>query len=314
MEVFWFSFNATVPLFVVAGVGYFLKRVGILSAELAGPLNALCFKVLIPCSLFRTAMTATLSPGYGKLAVFMLSTLTAAILVMCWLVPKRAPSRRQAAAVIQGAFRSNLALLCLPLALNLCGDVIAPPMVVVLAVMIPALNIAAVLLLSSFSETDGRRPKPGKVMRDLASNPLILSTLLGLAAAAVRLELPTVIYKPISDLAASAVPLSMLVMGAQFNFGSFVRNRGLIALSAGLKLVVMPLTFTLLAIALGFDSLMVCVVYLAYAVPCASSSVPMTAAMGGDSALAGEILLAETALAGPTLFIGVCILRAVGLV
>lgn len=314
MDVFWFSFNATIPLFVVAAVGYLLKRAGILSAELVAPLNALCFKVLIPCSLFRAAMTARLSPGYGALALFMLSTLTGSILVMCWLIPKAIPSRRQSAAVIQGAFRSNLALLCLPLALNLYGEIIAPPMVVVLAVMIPALNVAAVLLLSSFSESGGQRPGPRQMARDMASNPLIIATLLGLAVAAVRLELPVVVSKPVGDLANAAVPLSMLVMGAQFNFGSFVRNRGPIALSASLKLAVFPLLFTLLAIGVGFDPLMVCVVYLAWAVPCASSSVPMTAAMGGDSALAGEILLVETALAGPTLFAGVFILRMAGFV
>ena len=69
MQLFFSTFNMVVPLFVVVFVGYFLRETNIVSEKLAGPLNSLCFKLLIPCTCIKSMQSVTLDITYLWMAV-----------------------------------------------------------------------------------------------------------------------------------------------------------------------------------------------------------------------------------------------------
>ena len=52
MNSFLFSVNAVLPIILMAVIGYFLKRIGLLPPNLAKQLNALVYRLFLPTMLF----------------------------------------------------------------------------------------------------------------------------------------------------------------------------------------------------------------------------------------------------------------------
>ncbi|MBD9215769.1 MAG: hypothetical protein EGQ23_02005, partial [Solobacterium sp.] len=52
MENLIFSLNATIPIFLLMVVGYFLNKINVLDDVLASKLNSFVFKVSLPLLLF----------------------------------------------------------------------------------------------------------------------------------------------------------------------------------------------------------------------------------------------------------------------
>ena len=71
MSDFLFSINATVPIFLVILLGWFLKRIGLINDEFAKIANKYVFKVSLPVLLFRDiASTSVLNDVNMKFVAF----------------------------------------------------------------------------------------------------------------------------------------------------------------------------------------------------------------------------------------------------
>jgi predicted permease len=47
-----FAVNATAPIILMVAVGYFLKRIGLINADLAKAMNKLVYRAFLPAMLF----------------------------------------------------------------------------------------------------------------------------------------------------------------------------------------------------------------------------------------------------------------------
>jgi len=313
--IFVSTFNNVVPLFAVVFVGYALKRFGILPEHLAGPMNALCFRILFPCLCIRSMQTITFRIEYLWLLVYMTATFLISIPILCRLVPLAVPRRGQAGVVIQAAYRSNSVSFAMPLIFNIMGEENSGPMLVIVAMAAVLFNSTAVVVLNRFSETNAEASLTLRGMsREVATNPIIVGTVIGIAIQLLPFEMPALILKPVLDLGACATPMAMLAIGLRFRFQSLAANRRPILLASAVKLAVMPLVWTAVGFLLGFRHAVLCAIFLEHACPSATGSVPMAEAMGCDGELAGELVLAQTAASCVTIFCGVCILRLLALI
>lgn len=314
MENFLFTFNAVVPLFVTAGLGGLVRKWGWLSPEAVRQLNTLCFRLLIPCSLFNAAAGSdfgeNFSPPLVGYAVFSYVAATALLWV---LVPRFVKRRGQAGSVIHGAYRSNTILFGIPLAVNLFGEAGAVPMALLVTALIPLFNVMGVVVLSFFSETNAGRPAAGRILRDIATNPLIIAACLGLTVSMAQIELPVIVSRPVADLAACGTPMAMLALGAQFNPSSALRHLRLSLPAVFVKLVALPLAVTAGGILLGLRGVELGAIFVVHAAPSAATSAMMAQSMGCDGELGGEIILISTFLSVFTIFSGVLICRSLGL-
>ena len=68
MESLIFSINAVGPIVLLAVVGYFLKRIGLIGSDLAKGGNKLVFKVFLPCLLFLNVYKQQLQKVFVSLA------------------------------------------------------------------------------------------------------------------------------------------------------------------------------------------------------------------------------------------------------
>src|SRR5699024_10409072 len=85
---------------------------------------------------------------------------------------------------------------------------------------VPLYNIFAVLILTLESPAaEGQKDTAAKLKKSLkgiVTNPILLGILAGLAAALVRLPIPTMAEKTLSSLSALTSPLALLAIGAGF--------------------------------------------------------------------------------------------------
>ncbi len=313
LSIFTTTFNQVVPLFAVVFFGYALKRFRILPESLAEPLNGLCFKVLFPFSCISSMLRTELNLSYLWLALYMVATFLISVALFCKTVPKVIRDPRQAGVVVQGGFRSNSILFALGLMTNIVGPDQLGPILVLITIANLLFNTLAVIVLSHFSGRTDARPSLSSQLRRIATNPIIIGTVIGILLRLMPFTLPQVVLKPISDLAGSAMPMAMLAIGLRLSFHSVRRNIRPIALATFLKLVFMPFVWTAVAVVLGFRGLILTSIFIEHSCPSSTGGVSMADAMGCDGTLAGEICLVQTVLSCITIFIGVFVMRLLGL-
>lgn len=327
MDSLIFAFNSVSPIILTVAVGYFLKKIGFMYADFSKTANKLVFRVFLPAMLFLNVYgienMSLVNFGYVIYAfVSLLVIFGLAIPTVCLLTNKKSCR----GALLQGVFRSNYALIGIPLASTLFPGEGAAVATLLSAIMVPAFNMLAVIGLSIFNN-DGEKPNFKKVLLGIAKNPLILSIFAGLAALGIRAlfvkagisfrisEVPA-IYNTLKYLSNIATPLSLLVLGAQFEFSAIPHLKREIISGIILRSVIVPLLgigVAYLAFGRIFSGAQFAALVAVFCTPVAVSSVPMAQEMGADVELAGQLVVFTTVTSALTVFVASFLLRAAGI-
>jgi predicted permease len=128
----------------------------------------------------------------------------------------------------------------IPIALYLLGNAAfsAP---VILAQLLVFMPIALVLLDASTSTS---KPSVGRIMKQTARNPMLIGAALGVIVALTGIELPVIVWEPISLIAGACVPILLISYGLSLPGARVLTAKGRrrdILLASGLKLIAMPL-------------------------------------------------------------------------
>ena len=311
MEHISISFRTVAPLFLMIAAGCLVRRLRLLSPAAAKEANGLCFKLFMSVLIFYNIYTTDLHSVFNvPLLLFCLGGILTEFglgLVIICRIESSPPAR---GVMLQAFFRTNCILMGLPIAATLFGEGSIGSVSMVLGIIVPVINILAVVALELFR---GGRPNPRKMLRGVVTNPLVLGAMAGFAAALTRLPLPAVLEDAVSSIARSATPLSLVLMGALRNFDRIrtsVRNLTVCVMQ---RLVLAPALFLSLAAALGFRGTALCTVLIVFAAPAAVNSYTMALQMDGDADLAGGIVLTTTLFSCLTLFLWIWLLKALAL-
>ncbi len=318
MENLLFTLNAILPIILPILLGYGLKRLHFFSDTFLTEANKLVFKVLIPILLFSNLYLADLTQinwafvGYAALAIIVLFLIGMIVVIFI-------PNRKQKGVVLQAAFRSNYAIIGIPLATALGGAVAGAEASVVAAVSVPLFNILAVVALSIYDHEEGQKISVKNILFKIVTNPLILGVFCGLVVCGITMGINSVpgndvagflneylkfIPDTISTLGKMATPLALIVLGGRFEFKAVKALWRQITVAVSLRLVIAPALFLIIAYFLGFKgSTQFAILIALFASPIAVSSAPMAAQMGQDEELAGQIVVWTSALSAFSLFI-----------
>lgn len=326
MESLLFAFNAVSPIIGMVAIGYLLKRIGLISDSFSLEANKLVFRVFLPTMLFyniyRIDDLSSFSPGFIVYAVAMIFVFfTLGALLSFFFTDKK--ERR--GVLIQAAFRSNYALIGVPIAEALFGAVGGAVAAVLSAVIVPILNVLAVITLSVFGGGEVR-PSAKKIALDILKNPLICGVALGFVALGVRaifvrfgidFRITDIqpIEKVLSYLSNLATPIALLMLGARFEFSAVSSLRREIVFGTLMRTVAAPLIGLGIAFVFFRDSFKgehFAVFVAMFSTPVAVSSVPMTQEMKGDLTLAGQLVVWTTLISGFSIFISAFLLRLLG--
>lgn len=313
MENLLLSLNVVAPIFLLMAIGWLLvNKTNLADLSLMSQLNKLVFRLFLPCMLFKNIYRVDLKAQFsGTLVLFAAGSLLVLFLLLCLIVPRVVARPDQQGVVIQGIFRSNYVIFGVTIVTNLYGSEHAAMASLLSAILVPMYNVLAVLALELF--THGTRPNLGQTVRKVLQNPLILATLLGIAAALCQVPFPQFLETTLSDLAKLATPLAFLVLGGQFDVGKIRGNLKIALPVTFLKLVGLPLLMTPVAVLLGYRGAELLSVVLMYQTPVAVSSYIMAEQAGADGQLAGQLVVFSSAFCLVTLFLTIFLLKQLAL-
>jgi predicted permease len=329
MDSLIFAFNAVSPIIATVAIGYILKKIGLMNEDFSKKANKLVFRVFLPIKLFLNIYgiktISSVNLGYVVYALVALLVVFALAIPTVIFVTKKKKCR---GALLQGIFRSNYALIGIPLA-SLLFDAEGEEVATLLsAFIVPAFNVLAVIGLSVFNN-EGKKPSFKKIILGIVKNPLIIGIVSGLAVLGIRAILQNngisfrisdipVVWKTADYLSSIATPLALIVLGAQFEFSAIPTLKREIISGVLLRSVIVPLlclgtAYILFKDNKDFGGAQFAALVAAFCTPVAVSSVPMAQEMGADTDLAGQLVVFTTIASGLTVFVASFALKQAGI-
>ena len=287
------------PIFLIILFGFGFKRTGFPGDGFWEPAGRLAYYVLLPALIVHNLAAADLGGlQVGRLAVTLLSLAAAMTAVVVLLKPLLGIDGAAFTSVLQGAVRLNsyLGFAVAEAFFGAAGLTIA---VVLVAMMLPTVNIISIGAMAVWAGT--AKPDWKRVAKQVATNPLILACALGAALNALQLAPPGWIMGVLEIISSAALPVALLCVGAGLDIEVGRARPGIIALTCGLKLVVMPaVAFGIIQI-VGLAGLTFAVVILFAGTAGSPAAYILARQLGGDAPLMAGILTTETALTVLTL-------------
>jgi malonate transporter and related proteins len=291
------------PDFVLIVAGYAICRFTALNRPVWDGAERLVYYLLFPALLFNAIVRNPLQPATAlPLAASGLAVVGTGIALAYALRLLPGVDMRLHASGAQTAFRFN-SYVALALSERLAGTPGLAWTALLISLCVPVCNIAAVWPLA--------RQGGHGYLRELARNPLVLSTVAGLACNLLGIKLPELASVTLSRIGAAALPLGLMAVGAGLQMGALREAPRLAATFLAIRHVVLPLLAVALVVAFGLPPAQQAIVVAFAALPTASSAYVLAARMGGHGAFVAGIVTLSTLVAMAGLPLALLLLRSV---
>ena len=319
VSVFAIVGQILLPVFTLIALGWGLRRSGVLTEAGGRDFAQLLYWVCLPAQLLLLTSRVDLARHVSLAA---LAAIAGGLVVgMCgaWWASARLPASARGC-VMNGAARGNGAFIGLPV-IELVARTLPPDIgttltgiyAVLLGPSVIAFNVAAVVAF--------RLPHHGVTWRgirhalaELPRSPLIIACAVGAglglwhpgildasSTSTTVAKVWAILGSMIALLAATAVPLALIVAGQGLDFRHVREHPRTIAWTVVAKLLLVPLLTWGVCRLLGADALTTTAATILMASPAAIASVPMARLLDGDATLMAALVTATTVLAPVTL-------------
>lgn len=338
-----FAFNAVMPIILLIVLGYILTKAGFLTKEFLKIGNKFVFNVALPVLLFINVYTIeSLEDIDLTLVLYAVVCVTIIFFIGLIVVKLFVPDVKQKGVILQCCFRSNYAIIGIPLAESLGGPEARGAAAVLSAFSIPMFNILAVVALALFipgeeSPNDelSTKNRLKTVLLNVLKNPLIIGVVAGLAVLGIRRFIPLndagnpvfslsgslpFLYSPMKSLSSVATPLALVVLGGRFDFKTASDSKRLIILGTLIRIVLAPAVCLSGAVLLSkytpllnFDKNVYPSLIALFGTPVAVSSAIMAEQMKNDGKLAAQLVVWTSLCSILSIFVEIVIIRNLGL-
>ncbi len=316
MSDFIFSINVTLPIFLVMVIGWGLKQTGMVNDNFVTVANRFNFEVTLPFMVFEDLAAVDIRSSFELKFVLFCAAATSICFWAIWLSVKLFLKRKSLrGAFVQASFRSSAAVMGLAFISNIYGSSAMGPMMIIGAV--PLYNIYSVLVLTFEGQPENGQRDMSRLKEagiQIIKNPIIIAIVLGIIAALLELDFPTIIDKTISSVASLATPLALIGLGAGFEGRKALTRMKPTIWASVIKLVIQPLIFLPIAVALGFTGEKLIAILIMLAAPATPSCYIMAKNMHNDGELTASIVVLTTLLAAFTLTGWIYLLKSLGLI
>ena len=314
MENLIFSLNATVPVFLMMVLGLVFRKLGWIDDVFASKMNKFVFLVPLPVLVFEDLATVGFSEVWNlKFVLFcfaatLISIGIAAAVSFLWR------DKSIQGEFIQASYRSSAALLGIAFIQNIYGNAGLAPLMIIGSV--PLYNVMAVIVLAFFRPERKRLDKElwKSTLKGIVTNPIIIGIAAGILWSALKIPMPPILEKTVSNVGAVATPLGLMAMGATFDIRKAFAKVRPAAAAAVMKLVGFAAVFLPLAVMLGFrrEELVAILVMLGSATTV--SCFVMAKNMGHEGVLTSSVVMLTTLFSAFTLTGWLYVLRSLGMV
>lgn len=332
-EIFLFAFNAIMPIVLLILLGFFLKRISIFNDDFLKTADNFLFKIALPVLLFYNVYNiAALDEIQWSTVIFILGAIFFLFISGFVFSKFFIKDNRQKGVVWQSFYRSNFAIIGLPLAQALGAEEGVAVASIASAFSIPLFNVFAVISLSAFiSDNEKNKISAKDTLIKIAKNPLIIGVFTGLAILCIRQFIPvdasgeyvftirndiSFLYKAIEMLSKVASPMMLIVLGGKFRFDAIKGLRKQIIAGSVARIIFAPLFGITSAIILSsvtdfftFTPAHYATFTALFGSPVAVSSAIMASQMKNDDQLANQILVWTSILSVFTIFLIIVLLK-----
>lgn len=311
MDNFIFSLNVVLPLVFLMFIGSFLRRINIFDEDFLRKLNKITYCVLLPVLLFNNIYTSKVSGEIDlEFIIFFVILALAVIGILLIVIPKYEKDNRNRGVLIQGLFRGQFVFFGIPLMANIFGDEGLVVLSTLIAIIVPIYNFLAVIILDLF--TDERHNYKATII-SILTNPLVIGSLLGIAASVLQIKLPSALDKTIADIAKTVTPISLMTLGGVIQICSIWKNRKKLILIAAVKLFIIPSFAALITIFFGYRGVELGAVLSMIAPPTAVASYTLAQQHDCNDELAGQIVFFTTLISPFSIFLFIFVFKTFGL-
>lgn len=308
-----FSVNMSLPLFVLLGLGYILARKGMFSDDYVARSTNLVYYVMLPAKMFletaNTDLGATFAGRYVVVAVVGVMVQ----FVIAWVLGNiLCKDKSKQSAFAHASFRGNFAYLGMALLQNIYNTPTVASGAVIMAVVLPIYNIQGVVLMTIKEGDSGIHV--GKILKSILKNPVIISILAALPFAYFRIELPYVATKSLSYLQTATSTMALLTVGASIKLDAIQHDLKLLLKVAGVKLVLMPALWMVLAFSAGLTPEQTVTLTIMSSMPAAVNVYIVTDKLGGDGRTASGAVVVTHLVSLFTMTAVVFALRTAGMI
>ncbi|MBO7709853.1 MAG: AEC family transporter [Lachnospiraceae bacterium] len=312
MESFVVAVTAVTPFLIYMLYGFIMRRAGVTDEAFLNRLNKVIFRCFYPFLSFYNIYSIDPDLKF-RISFVLFGTGLALILVVVLLltVPRVVKDKKQAGSFIQAVYRSNAVLYALPLTQSVYGQDGASLSAMLIALLVPFYNVAAVLILEYFG---GQKASSRKALfKSVLTNPIIIGAIVGIFCYVLKIHFPEALNKPFNAFNQLTTPMAMFVLGGSLHFSETGRYKKLLISGLALRLVIIPALALLATIAAGFSPAERFAIFACFATPSAAASYSMASSMGCDGELAGQFVVIGTVLSLFTLFLWIYLIGQAGL-
>lgn len=271
-----------VPDFALIALGFLLRRYAGFGDGFWAGLERFVYYVLFPALLFGALARGRIefSAASGMIATGLVFTATGVALGFL-AKPLFSPPPMVFASGFQCAFRFNsyVGLAIIGGLHGLDGIAIFG---VLLGVLIPLVNVVAVWALAHHGDS--------RLWRELVRNPLILSTLAGIAWALFGLPLPAIAGTTLHFFGEAALPIGLIAVGAGLRLEALTERKRLMSYLVVVKLAAVPAAAYFAARVFGLSGMYFDAALVLAALPTASSAYILATQMKGDGRLVASVI------------------------
>lgn len=294
-------FEILAPIFSIIILGHILRRKNFPGENFWGPAEQFTYYVLFPALLIHKIATAPLiTGGFSKLigaSVAAVLCISIVLFIVRWFLRTDGPVF---SSLFQGTVRFNT-YIGLTIILQLHGSSGMLTAGVIMAALIPLVNILSVYVLIHFGTMRSTDSNNWHIVSITARNPVVIACLVGILLNISGTKPPGYISIFLQILGQAALPLGLLTVGGSQQFGSIKQTGRYIAAASLLKLLVMPgimwFFCSLFTVPMNFTAIAI----IFAALPGSALSFILAKQLGGDNRLMANIITAQTGLSIVTL-------------
>ena len=216
MEGFFNALSASLVLLLLMSVGYFMGRLGWMTAAEKKFLGKYIINIAVPCSCVTGILKNLDHDSLLQAGVMVLSALTGILVTLLVSLlaakPLRLPRERWGVFVAM-CFLSNTLFIGLPVSTQLFGEACTPYVMMYYLANTTFLQSVGILLVEHSGTRAGTRTTPLGFVRDLFSKPPIVAVLFTVLLLLLDLELPGPIMTCGSYISNSVSPLALIYCG-----------------------------------------------------------------------------------------------------
>lgn len=304
-----FIINVVLPVFLLVFVGILLRLIKIVDEQFVRITSNFVYKVSLPALIFLKLYDVDLERTINIDMMLLIVIGTIAVYYIAKIIAKYLKLKPEDEGVyIQGAFRSNYAIVGLAIILRMFGlDAVAKASFLLLFAL-PIYNLYGIIALT-LPHNQNAKVDYIKITKEIFLNPLILSVIAAIPFSLFKISIPPSLETTGNYLADIALPLALISIGGSMNLQTIKEASGLAFGSSSIKNIIAPVITTIAAYFLGIRGEDLGIIFIVFACPTAIVSFIMAAGLKGNVKLAGNIVVISTLGSLLTMTLGLFILR-----